>query len=74
MIAEVALSIVLLVSSGLMMRTLFALQRVNIGFDPAKVLYAQLSLPEGRYETVRQRADAHYRPCPNRAPNISSTQ
>jgi putative ABC transport system permease protein len=53
-IAEVALSIVLLISSGLMVRTLVALERVNIGFDPAKVLYAQLSLPEGRYETAGQ--------------------
>jgi predicted permease len=53
-IAEVALSIVLLISSGLMVRTLAALERVNIGFDPAKVLYAQLSLPEGRYETASQ--------------------
>ena len=52
-IAEVALSIVLLISSGLMVRTLVALERVNIGFDPAKVLYAQLSLPEGRYDTAR---------------------
>jgi len=53
-IAEVAVSIVLLISSGLMVRTLVALERVNIGFDPAKVLYAQLSLPEGRYETAGQ--------------------
>jgi hypothetical protein len=53
-IAEVALSIVLLISSGLMVRTLVALERVNIGFDPAKVLYVQLSLPEGRYETAGQ--------------------
>ena len=53
-IAEVSLSIVLLVSSGLMMRTLFALQSVNIGFDPSKVFYAQLSLPEGMVESVGQ--------------------
>ena len=53
-IAEVALSIVLLVSSGLMIRTLLALQRINLGFDPAKVVYAQLSLPEGRYDSVAQ--------------------
>jgi putative ABC transport system permease protein len=53
-IAEVALSIVLLISSGLMVRTLVALEHVNIGFDPTKVLYAQLSLPEGRYETASQ--------------------
>jgi predicted permease len=53
-VAEVALSIVLLTASGLMIRTLFALQHIDIGFDPTKVLYAQLSLPEGRYDTSTQ--------------------
>jgi putative ABC transport system permease protein len=53
-IAEIALSIVLLICSGLTARTLVALQKVNLGFDPAKVLYAQLSLPEGRYDTAEQ--------------------
>jgi putative ABC transport system permease protein len=53
-IFEVAVSIVLLISSGLMVRTLVALERVDIGFDPAKVLYLQLSLPERRYQTAGQ--------------------
>jgi predicted permease len=53
-IVEVALSIVLLTSTGLMVRTLAALEGVNIGFDPGKVLYAQLSLPEGPYRTAAQ--------------------
>ena len=53
-IAEVALSFVLLTASGLMVRTLLALEHINLGFDPAKVLYAQLSLPEGRYDTTSQ--------------------
>lgn len=53
-IVEVALSIVLLTSSGLMARTLVALERVNIGFDPTKVIYAQVSLPWGRYRTAGQ--------------------
>jgi len=54
-IAEVALSIVLLVGSGLMMRSLLALENVDIGFDPTKVLYAGLSLPEGQYDTAEQK-------------------
>jgi len=41
-IAEVALSLILLIASGLMMRTLFALERLKLGFEPANVLYAQL--------------------------------
>ena len=37
-IAEVALAFVLLVGSGLMIRTFVALQNVNPGFDPANVM------------------------------------
>ena len=51
-VVEVALSIVLLTATGLMVRTLRALQRVDIGFNPASVAYARLSLPEGRYDTA----------------------
>jgi putative ABC transport system permease protein len=54
-VAEVALSIVLLIGTGLMVRSLYALQRVDIGFDPAHVVYAELSLPEGRYDTADQK-------------------
>ena len=51
-IAEVAVSIVLLIASGLMVRSLLARERVNLGFDPGKVLYVDLALPEGRYDTA----------------------
>jgi putative ABC transport system permease protein len=54
-VAEVALSIVLLTASGLMVRTLRALEQVDIGFDPAKVAYAEISLPEGRYDTADEK-------------------
>ncbi len=37
-VAEVALAFVLLVGSGLMIRTFIALQNVNPGFDPANVM------------------------------------
>jgi putative ABC transport system permease protein len=55
-VAEVALSIVLLVGAGLMLRSVFALERVDIGIDPAKAAYAYLSIPEGRYDTAQQKA------------------
>lgn len=54
-VAEVAISVVLLIGTGLMVRTLVALERVDIGFDPANILYAELALPEGRYDTADQK-------------------
>lgn len=54
-VAEVALAIVLCVSSGLIMRSLSALQNVNLGFDPSRVVYADISLPEGQYDSAQQK-------------------
>ena len=54
-VAEVGLSVVLLIATGLMVRTLRALERVDIGFDPAKVFYAELSLREGRYDSADEK-------------------
>ena len=54
-VVEVALSIVLLTGTGLMLRTLRALERVDIGFNPTTVAYARLSLPEGRYDTADEK-------------------
>jgi len=46
-IAEVALSVILLVSAGLMMRTFLRLQNMDLGVNPKNVLYAGLSFPRG---------------------------
>lgn len=54
-IAEVALSLVLLLGAGLMLRSFFALTHVSIGFDPEHVLYLRLTLPKGQYQSVQQR-------------------
>ena len=52
-IAEVALSIVLLTGAGLMMRSFFTLTHVDTGFDPQRMLYAWVATPEGGpYETA----------------------
>jgi putative ABC transport system permease protein len=47
--AEVALSVVLLVGAGLLIRSFLALQRVNPGFDASDVLTFELSMPSGKY-------------------------
>ena len=54
-VAEVALSIVLLIGSGLMMRSLLALEHVDIGFSSANVFYTRVSLPQNQYETALQK-------------------
>ena len=49
---EVALSLVLLVAAGLLVRTLAYLHGVRPGFDPSNVIAAEASLQDKRYETT----------------------
>lgn len=44
-VSEVALSIILLIGAGLLMRSFFVLTRVDLGFNPKNVLYFELDLP-----------------------------
>lgn len=53
---EVALSLVLLVGAGLMIKSFWRLQQTNLGFNPENVLAVSLTLPESRYPEDRQRA------------------
>jgi len=50
-IAEMAISLVLLAAAGLLVRSLVTLQRVNPGFITERALSMQLQLPESRYPT-----------------------
>lgn len=50
-VGEVALAVVLVIGAGLMGRSLAALGRVPLGFDPNGVLTLRVSLPQARYET-----------------------
>jgi putative ABC transport system permease protein len=54
-VAQVAMTIVLMVGAGLMMRSLFALYRVDLGFSPDHILTARLPLPPGRYESAEKK-------------------
>jgi putative ABC transport system permease protein len=48
-VIEVALSLMLLVGAGLLMRSFIALQHVDLGLNPKNVLVARLPLPRGQY-------------------------
>jgi predicted permease len=54
MVAEVALTLVLLVGAGLLLRSFHSLQQVDAGFTPARVLSFRLELPWRKYATEEQ--------------------
>ncbi len=51
-VAEVALSLVLLTGAGLLMRSFSKLQNVDLGFPADRILSARLPLPRGQYQTA----------------------
>jgi putative ABC transport system permease protein len=53
-VAEMALAVVLLIGAGLMLRTLWSLQRIDLGFNPAGVLTMRIALPQASYPDPAQ--------------------
>ncbi|MCU1257980.1 MAG: hypothetical protein JWO80_865 [Bryobacterales bacterium] len=68
-IVEVALSFVLLTGAGLLMRTLVALQTVDLGLNPENILVARLPLPRGQYNTAAAK-QRFFRPLLERLHNL----
>ena len=48
-VVEAALALVLLGGTGLMLRSLDKIYRIDLGFDPERVLYGEIALPSRRY-------------------------
>jgi predicted permease len=60
-VAQVALSVVLLVGAGLLMRSLTKLNAVDPGFDARNLLTAEIQLPNSRYAETEQRIEFYSR-------------
>ena len=64
LVAEVALSLVLLAGAGLMLRTFYGLRHVDPGFSSENLLTMRVNLPTTGYDMARLRA--FYKECPAR--------
>jgi putative ABC transport system permease protein len=53
--AQMALSVILLLCAGLLVRSVVYLQQVDVGFDTSNLFSVQLSLPRERYQQATSR-------------------
>jgi len=53
--AQMAMSVVLLVSAGLLIRSFVHLQTLDLGFDADNLFSVELSLPRAKYDTLTSR-------------------
>jgi putative ABC transport system permease protein len=58
-VAQISLSLVLLIGAGLLMRSFMRLQAVDIGFTPTNVAAIRLRLPEASYPDSERTAAFH---------------
>jgi putative ABC transport system permease protein len=54
-ISQIAMSVVLALGAGLVVRSFVALRHVNLGFDPDHVLSFRIVLPDQHYATAEQK-------------------
>jgi putative ABC transport system permease protein len=59
-VAEVALSLVVLIASGLLLNSFWRLMRAPLGFDPANLITTEVSLVSPRYDDPQKR-DSFFR-------------
>lgn len=58
--AQVAMALMLLVASGLMVRSFINLRAIDPGFNPASTLTFRIGLPPQKYQTVETAVAAHH--------------
>jgi len=56
-VAEVALAVILVVGAGLMLRSLSALDRIDLGFNPERMLTMRLAIPAAKYDSPEKVVD-----------------
>jgi predicted permease len=57
--AQAALAVMLLIGAGLLIRSLYHLQRVQLGFDASRLLTLRIDLPGAKYDT-RERGNQFF--------------
>jgi predicted permease len=72
-ITQVALTLVLLVVSGMLIRVVTRYRHVDLGFDPAHILSVKLSISRPRYQD-RDVLSAFYKPLEERASHLPGVQ
>jgi putative ABC transport system permease protein len=72
-VTQVALSLVLLVVSGLLLRTLHDLLNTNLGFNPNHILTTRISLSPGNYEN-RDPLTSLYQPLLDRVSHLHGVE
>jgi predicted permease len=60
-VAEVSLAVVLVIGAGLMVRSLGALARIDLGFEADNLLTLRVSVPNARYDTPEKVIDFYRR-------------
>jgi putative ABC transport system permease protein len=72
-VSEVALSLVLLIGAGLLIKSFQRLRHTSPGFDPRRVLTASVTLPSVRYPNDEQQLE-FYRQAVERISNIPAVE
>jgi putative ABC transport system permease protein len=72
-VSEVGLSLALLLTAGLMMKSFVRLERVPPGFNPDRLLTMSVALPEAKYTSDQQTAD-FYEQLIERVQNLPGVQ